>query len=98
MWSARCPWMTPSFVSVPDQLLAAVDVVRGSGDRRVGHEVNGERGDVGRADDTPDRQRRTKLLAACVEPVGEDRRRERCVDEAGGDRVHADGRYLQREV
>ena len=39
------------------QLLAAVDVVRGSGDCRVRHEVDGDRGDVGRADHAPDRQR-----------------------------------------
>lgn len=32
------------------ELLAAVDVVRCSGDRCVRYEVDGERGDVGRAD------------------------------------------------
>jgi hypothetical protein len=40
-----------------DELLTAVDVVRCSGDRCVRHEVDGERGDVGRADYAPDRQR-----------------------------------------
>jgi hypothetical protein len=35
-------------------LLAAVDVVRGAGDCRVGHEVDGEGGDVGRTNNAPD--------------------------------------------
>src|SRR5690348_1882815 len=33
-----------------DELLPPVDVVGRAGDRSVDHEVNGERGDVGRAD------------------------------------------------
>ena len=44
-----------------DELLAAVDVEVAPGERRVGHEVHGERGDVGRADDPADRQRRAQL-------------------------------------
>jgi hypothetical protein len=44
-------------------LVAAVDVVRCSGDRCVRHEVDGERGDVGRTDHAPDRQRRAERLA-----------------------------------
>src|SRR5262249_46530965 len=44
--------------SLRDKLLAAVDVEGCAGDRCVGHEVHGERGDVGRADDAPNRQRR----------------------------------------
>src|SRR4051812_6735825 len=47
-----------------DQLLTAVDVEGRAGDRRVRHEMNRERGDVGRADDSPDRQRRAQFLAA----------------------------------
>ena len=45
-----------------DELLAAVDVVGRAGERRVGHDVHGERGDVGRSDDAPDRKRVAKLL------------------------------------
>ena len=65
-----------------DQLLASVDVVGRAGERGVGHEVDGERGDVGRPDDAPDRERRAELLAPGVEPVAEQRRRQRGVDEA----------------
>jgi hypothetical protein len=45
-------------------LLAAVDVEGGAGDRGVRHEVDGQCGDVGGADDAADRQRGTELLAA----------------------------------
>ena len=41
-WSLRSPL---------DKLLAAVDVEGRPGDRRVRHEVDGQCGDVGRADD-----------------------------------------------
>ena len=34
-----------------DELLPTVDVVRRAGERRVGHDVDGERGDVGGTDD-----------------------------------------------
>ena len=54
-----------------DQLLAAVDVEGRPGQRGVGHEVDGERGDVGGADDAADRQRVAQLLAARVELVAE---------------------------
>ncbi len=81
-----------------DELLAAVDVVGRAGERRVGHDVHGERGDVGRSDDASDRQRRAELLAALVELVAEQRRRQRRVDEPGGDEVDADRRELEREV
>ena len=77
-----------------DQLLAAVDVVRRAGERGVGHQVHGERGDVVRPDDAPDRQRRAQLLAARLEPVAEQRRRQRRVDEPGGDEVDPDRREL----
>ena len=80
-----------------DQLLAAVDVVRCSGDCCVRHEVDGERGDIGRADHAPDRQRLAKLLATRVQLIAEQRCRQRCVDEAGRDKVDADGCELKRE-
>ena len=81
-----------------DELLAAVDVVRCACERRVDHEVDGERGDVGRADHAPDRQRRAELFAARVQLVAEDRRRQRCVDEPGRDQVHAHRCELERET
>src|SRR3954452_25294149 len=49
--------------SARQQLLAAVDVVGGAGERRVGHDVHGERGDVGRAHHAADRQRGPELVA-----------------------------------
>src|SRR5262249_58810837 len=55
-----------------DELLAAVDVEGRAGNRRVRHEVNGQCGDVGRADDASDRQRRAELLAARVQLVAEE--------------------------
>src|SRR5882724_9886589 len=73
-----------------DELLAAVDVVCRAGEGGVGHEVNGERRDVGGSDDPPDGERRAQLLAPGVESLGgEVRGRQRGVDEAGGDEVHA---------
>jgi hypothetical protein len=44
-------------------LLAGVDLEGRAGDCSVAHEVNGHCCNVGGADDTPDRQRRTELLA-----------------------------------
>jgi len=64
-----------------DELLPAVDIEGRAGDRRVRHEVDGQCGDVGRADDAPDRQRRAELLATRVQLVAQDRRRQRRVDE-----------------
>src|SRR5207249_10626625 len=46
-----------------DELLAAVDVVRRAGERRVGHDVHGECRDVGRSDHAPDWQRRSARTA-----------------------------------
>ena len=66
--------------------------------RRLRHEVDGERGDVRRADDAPDRERRAELLAARVELVAEERGRQRRVDEPGGDEVDPDRRDLERQV
>jgi len=71
------------------ELLAAVDVVCRAGEGGVGHDVNGECCDVGRSDDAPDRERRTQLVAPGLESVAEERRRQRGVDEAGGDAVDA---------
>jgi hypothetical protein len=48
--------------SALDELLPAVDVEGRTGHRGVRHEVDGERGDVLRPDDAPDRQGRSKLL------------------------------------
>jgi hypothetical protein len=59
-------------------LLSAVDVVGGAGNGGVGHEVHGERGDVGWADDALDRERAAEVLAAGVELIAE---------EDGGQRV-----------
>jgi hypothetical protein len=56
-----------------DEALSAVDVVRRARDGRVDHEVNGERGDVNRADHASDGQRRAQFLAPLVEIVTEER-------------------------
>src|SRR5579863_9246358 len=55
-----------------DELLPAVDVVGRARERRVGHDVDGERGDVGRFDDTPDRKRGAKLIAAVFEFIAQE--------------------------
>ena len=54
-----------------DELLAAVDVEGRAGDRGVGHEVDGQCGDVGWADEAADRQRGAELLAALVDLIAE---------------------------
>ena len=59
--------------------------------------MNGERSDVSGADDAADRERRPQLVAARIELISEQRRRQRGVDEARGDEVHADRRELERE-
>jgi hypothetical protein len=59
--------------------------------------VDGERGDVGGADNATDRERRPQLTPALVESVPEQRCRQRGVDEAGGDEVDANRRELERE-
>ena len=81
-----------------DELLPAVDVVGRASESRVGHYVYSERGDVGRFDDTPDGKRGAKLIAAVFEFIAEERCRQRCVDEAGGDEIDSDGRELERQV
>ena len=107
-WSALLNFMSTDstfalFVVNPprlsgDELLPAVDVVGRAREGRVGHDVYGERGDVGRSDDAPDGKRGAKLIAAVFEFIAEERCRQRCVDEAGGDKVDSDGRELERQV
>jgi len=48
-------------------LLAAVDVLDSAGQGGVGHDVHGQRGDVGRANDAPDGKRGAKLIATVFE-------------------------------
>ncbi len=79
-------------------MLPAVDVVGRAREGRVGHDVYGEGSDVGRSDDTPDGKRGPKLIPAVFEFIAEERCRQRCVDEAGGDEVDSDGRELERQV
>jgi hypothetical protein len=56
--------------------------------QRARHDVDGERSDVGRADDPADRERRPQLLVARFEILAcREVRRQRGVDEAGGDEV-----------
>ena len=52
-----------------DELLAAVDVVGRAGEGRVGHDVHGEGGDVGRPNHAPDGKRSAELIAALVKVV-----------------------------
>src|SRR5690349_8159333 len=75
-----------------DELLPAVDVVRRAGERRVGHDVQGERGDVGWFDHAADWQRRPQLLPALLQLVSEQRCRQRAVDKTGRDEVDPDRR------
>ena len=49
-------------------------------------------------DHAPDGERRAELVAPLFEPVAEQRRRERRVDEAGGDQVDPDRRELERQI
>jgi len=81
-----------------DELLPAVDVVRRAREGGVAHDVYGKRSDVGRFDNAPDGKRGAQLIAAVFELIAQDRRRQRRVDEAGGDEVDADGCELERQV
>ena len=54
-----------------DELLPTVDVVRRAGERRIAHDVDGKRGDVGGPDDAADRERRSQLIPALVELISE---------------------------
>src|SRR5262249_8684772 len=69
------------------ELLSAVDVVRRAGEGGVGHDVYGQRSDVGRSNDAPDWKRGAELVATAFELVAEKRCRQGRVDEAGGDQV-----------
>jgi len=46
---------SPPVTCLRDELLSAVDVVGGSGEGGVGHDVNGECGDIARLNDPTDR-------------------------------------------
>ena len=81
-----------------DELLPAVDVEGRAGDRGIRHEVDGQGGDVGRADDTTNRQCGTELFAAGIQMVAEDGRRQWCVNKSGGNQVHADWREFECQV
>ena len=59
--------------AVLDELLAAVDVKRGAGQRGVRHDVHGQRSDVLGADDAPDRELLAKLLTARFELIAQQR-------------------------
>ena len=69
-YSGRYCSCWPLFAS-GDELLPAVDVVGCAREGRVGHDVYGERGDVGRPDDAPDGKRGAKLIAAVFEFIAE---------------------------
>ncbi len=66
----------PGLYLAGDQLLPAVDVVGCAREGGVGHDVYGERGDVGRSDDAPDGKRGAKLIAAAFEFIAEERCRQ----------------------
>ena len=73
------------------ELLAAVDVVCRTREGSVGHDVNCQRGDIGRSDHPTDGERAPQLLAPSLESLrGEVRRGQWGVDEAGGDQVDPD--------
>jgi len=86
------------WVSGVDELLAAVDVEGGASDGGVGHDVEGEGGDVGGTDDAADGQGGAQVLAAGVELIAEELRREGRIDEAGGDEVDAHGSDFEGEI
>ena len=71
--------------------------IRRAGERGVDHDVNRQRGDVRGTDDAADRERRPQLVPARVELISEQGCRQRGVDEAGRDEVHADRCELERE-
>ncbi len=91
-------WATGPLKSAGDELLPAVDVVGRAREGRVGHDVHGECGDVGRSDNAPDGKRGAKLIAAVFEFIAEQLRRQRRVHEASRDEVDSHGRELERQV
>ena len=58
---------SPRFRSGWEERLAAVDVVGRARDGCVGHDVDGQRGDVRGSDDTPNRQGRAELVRSSFE-------------------------------
>jgi DNA-binding CsgD family transcriptional regulator len=84
--------------TVLDELLPAVDVVGRPGDRGVGHQLHGQRGDVGRTDHPPDGQRGAQLGAPRLQAGAEQPGRQGRVDEAGRDGVDPDRSDLQGQV
>ena len=82
-----------------DELLPAVDVVGRARERGVGHEMHGQRGDVGRPDDAPDRKRGAQLARGAHRA---DRRAATPTaavsTKPGGDQIDADRRELERQV
>jgi hypothetical protein len=55
-------------------MLAAVDVIRLAREGRVGHDVDGQRGDVDGRNHAADRERGAELIAAVFERIAERRR------------------------
>jgi hypothetical protein len=53
----------------------------------VRHEVDGQRRDILRSDDAPDRKGGTQLITAPFEVVAEKPGGQGCIDESGGDEV-----------
>ena len=58
-------------VSALRELLTTVNVVGCAGKGRVGHQVDGQSGDVLRADHAADRERRAELLAPRIQLIAE---------------------------
>lgn len=54
-----------------DELLTAIDVVRRTSERSVGHDVHSQRSHIGRPDHAANWERGPQLLAPGVEPVTE---------------------------
>jgi hypothetical protein len=80
-----------------DELLSSVDVICCSRKGRVDHQVNGECRHVCRSDNATDGKRVAEMTAPVLEFIAEQGRRQRRVDEAGGDQVDANGRKLKRQ-
>jgi hypothetical protein len=55
-------------------MLAAVDVIRPAREGRIGHDVDGQRGDVDGRDHAADREREAELIAAALERIAKRRR------------------------
>src|SRR4051812_8874454 len=89
---AQLPLWDPTYGSQKrrlHELLAAVDVVGRAGERAVGHQVQGQRGDVAGPDHAPDGQGRAQLFPAVVELVPEQLGGQGRGDQGRGERVAA---------